>query len=46
MGTVGVYHDMTSWLKLVAEYSYVKHEWHNGADQDANIFAIGGFFFW
>jgi hypothetical protein len=44
--TVGVYHDMTSWLKLVAEYSYVDHEWHNGADQDANIFAVGGFFFW
>lgn len=27
MWTIGVYHDMTSWLKLIAEYSHQKNEY-------------------
>jgi predicted porin len=41
--TVGVYHDVNSNLKLVAEYTGVEDDVDDGLDQD--IFAIGGFFF-
>lgn len=44
--TIGVYHDVTDWLKLVGEYSQVEREWFNGEDQDNDIFSIGGFFSW
>lgn len=44
---VGLYHDVNANLKLVAEYSKLETEWHNnGGDQEADIFALGGFFFW
>jgi hypothetical protein len=41
--TVGIYHDVNSNLKLVAEYTGVEDDNDAGLDQD--IFAIGGFFF-
>jgi hypothetical protein len=41
--TVGIYHDVNSNLKLVAEYTGVEDDNSDGLDQD--IFAIGGFFF-
>jgi hypothetical protein len=41
--TVGIYHDVNSNLKLVAEYTGVEDDNDDGLDQD--IFAIGGFFF-
>lgn len=41
--TAGIYHDVTSNLKLVAEYTNIE----NDADTiDADIFAIGGFVTW
>lgn len=42
--TVGVYHDVTSNLKLVAEYTKVEHD--NDDLLDADIFALGGFVTW
>jgi len=44
--TVGVYHDVTSWLKVVAEYTNSETEWHGGESHDVDTFAVGGFFFW
>jgi predicted porin len=41
--TVGVYHDVNSNLKLVAEYTSVEDDDDTGLDQD--IIAIGGFVF-
>jgi len=53
MWTIGVYHDMTSWLKLIAEYSHQKNEFgenevtlSNGTATEADIFSVGTFFFW
>jgi len=47
MTTVGVYHDVNSNLKLVAEYSAMEDEFHfDGKDQDTDVFAIGGFVTW
>jgi hypothetical protein len=46
MFTVGMYYDVNSWLKLVAEYNMQEDEWHDGTDLEADIFALGGFFFW
>ena len=43
---VGLYYDVNSWLKLVAEYTKQEEEWHDGTDLEADIFAVGGFFFW
>jgi len=43
---VGVYHDITSWLKVVAEYSNVQDEFHGGEEQESDVFSVGGFFFW
>jgi hypothetical protein len=42
--TFGVYHDVTSNLKLVAEYTKVEHD--NDALLDSDIFALGGFVTW
>ena len=41
--TIGVYHDVNSNLKLVAEYSKVENDAAAGIDQD--IFSLGGFVF-
>jgi predicted porin len=41
--TLGVYHDVNSNLKLVAEYTKVENDDNDVLDQD--IFALGGFFF-
>jgi hypothetical protein len=53
MWTIGVYHDMSSWLKLVAEYSHQKNDFgenkftgSSGAATEADIFSVGTFFFW
>jgi hypothetical protein len=39
-------HDVNPNLKLVAEYGRQTTEWHDGADQDTDIFGVGAFFFW
>lgn len=51
MWTVGVYHDVNSWLKLIAEYSKSKNEYGTiggtrGFDTNADTFSIGSFFIW
>ena len=50
--TFGAYYDVTSWFKLIAEYSRVTNEWHSwpGLGQDltvdSNVFSVGSFFTW
>jgi hypothetical protein len=44
--TVGVYHDVNSWLKLVAEYTNSDTTWQDGGNQQVDTFSVGGFFFW
>lgn len=44
--TLGVYHDLTSWLRLVAEYSWYQLDWYGPASQTGNVLGAGGFFFW
>ena len=56
MWTVGVYHDVTSWLKVVAEYNHMEQESHLAPglpfgtvqidEIEADIFSVGGFIFW
>lgn len=51
MWTVGVYHDMNSWLKLIAEYSSLENDYGSvngapGGSTDADVFSLGTFFFW
>lgn len=48
MWTLGVYHDVTANLKLVAEYSRMETEYHNSWANDAetDVLAIGGFISW
>lgn len=46
MLTFMVTQDITSNLKLVGEISFVEHEWHNGADWNAEQFSVGTFFTW
>ncbi len=42
--TVGVYHDVNSWLKVIAEYS--NYESTQLGLADADTFSIGGFLLW
>ena len=44
MWTVGVYHDVNSWLKVVAEYSQYQSDLLGLGDTDT--FSIGGFILW
>ncbi len=51
MWTVGVYHDVNSWLKLIAEYSNVENEFGSlgasgGFNTEADVFSLGTFLFW
>jgi len=47
MWTVGVYHDVNSWLKLIAEYNQAQLEVTGAADDpESNTFSVGSFFFW
>jgi hypothetical protein len=47
MWTVGIYHDVTANLKLVAEYSEMETEFHdNSDDRDTDVFSVGGFISW
>ncbi len=41
-----VWHDINKNLRIVGEYGLQEVEWHDGADQEANIVSVGGFFFW
>lgn len=44
--TLGVYHDFTSWFKVVGEVTQAENEWFDGNSQDSNIFTVGTFFSW
>ena len=49
--TFGAYYDVTSWFKLVAEYTRVTNDWHDWAgankfEVDSNVFSVGSFFTW
>ena len=44
--TVGIYHDTTSWLKFIAEYTKGTVEWYDGREQDADVYSFGAFFTW
>ena len=47
MWTVGVYHDINSWLKVIAEYSHLENDFGNTAnDPEADTFSVGSFLFW
>ena len=53
MWTVGVYHDLTSWLKLVAEYNNGNKEASSPitgdqtkTEQDFDAFSVGAFMTW
>ena len=51
MWTIGVYHDMTSWMKMVAEYSNLENEYKRTATlssgkTEADVFSLGAFLFW
>jgi hypothetical protein len=53
MWTVGVYHDLTSWLKLVAEYNNINKEVSSAVAGDqtkteieADAFSVGAFMTW
>jgi hypothetical protein len=46
--TVGVYHDVTSWLKLIAEYNHGELDVNtpNFNTPEADTISVGGFMFW
>ena len=44
--TVGVYHDVNSWLKVIAEYGNYESQTIFGNVTDADAFSIGGFLLW
>jgi hypothetical protein len=47
MWTVGIYHDVTANLKLVAEYSEMETEFHDSTPStDTDVFSVGGFISW
>jgi hypothetical protein len=43
--TGGIYHDVNSALKIIAEYTWVQTKWFGGADRSSNVVALGGFVF-
>ncbi len=42
--TVGVYHDVNSWLKVIAEYGNYSND--TLGQDDVDTFSIGGFLLW
>lgn len=47
MWTLGVYHDVTANLKLVAEYSKMETEYHLQSGKDkVDVISVGGFISW
>ena len=47
MATIGIYHDVTANLKLVAEYSQMETEYHNqSSDDEVDVLSFGGFISW
>jgi hypothetical protein len=47
MATVGIYHDVTANLKLVAEYSRMETEYHiQSSEDEVDVLSLGGFISW
>ncbi len=53
MWTVGVYHDVNSWLKLIAEYSKAENQFSANAidgaaafESESDTLSVGSFFVW
>ena len=57
MWTIGVYHDLNSWMKLIAEYSNLENDYGSaaagagfgalsGGKTEADVFSLGTFLFW
>jgi len=44
--TGGVYHDLTTWMKLVGEYTNAEITWFGGATQESDVFGAGMVVFW
>ena len=44
--TLGIYHDLNPYIKLVAEYSQAENKWFGGQDQQVDIVSVGTLFFW
>jgi hypothetical protein len=44
--TVGVYHDVNSWLKVIAEYGQADGSTGISGGQEHDVFSIGGFLLW
>lgn len=45
--TVGVYHDVSSWLRLIAEYNHGELDTNSGGHKpEADTFSVGSFLFW
>ncbi len=44
--TVGVYHDVSSWLRLIAEYNHGELDAGGARTPEADTFSVGGFLFW
>ncbi|MGH6635092.1 MAG: porin [Gammaproteobacteria bacterium] len=44
--TVGVYHDVTDWFKLVAEYSKLEQERFDGKEEESDVVGVGWFLSW
>ena len=39
-------YNVNKFTQVIAEYTWAQDKWHNGQKQDANIVALGTFFYW
>lgn len=44
--TIGVYHDVSSWLRLIAEFNHGELDAGGPVNPEADTFSVGGFLFW
>ena len=44
--TIGVYHDVSSWLRLIAEFNHGELDAGGPTNPEADTFSVGGFLFW
>lgn len=41
-----VTYSINKYTQIIAEYAWAQDKWHNGKSQDANMVALGTFFYW
>ncbi len=39
-------YNINKFTQIIGEYTWAQDKWHNGAKQDANVVALGTFFYW